>query len=121
MSSWLNLNQQGVTTLLVPARHGPAGQMSATVDLTYLSDTIVLFRFVEASGHLRRAVRVVKKRAGPHQDTIRELGIDGGGLRVGEPLTASRGVLTGVPTFEGKPGQPLARQDAADRNTDERE
>ena len=96
------LNQLGVTTMLVLAQHGLVGQMSATVDLTYLSDTVVLFRFFEADGHLRRAVSVVKKRVGPHEDTIRELRIDGGGLRVGAPLTGFRGVLTGVPIFEGR-------------------
>ncbi|SEP22434.1 circadian clock protein KaiC [Methylobacterium sp. ap11] len=96
------LNQQGVTTLLVLAQHGLVGQMSAAVDLTYLSDTVVLFRYFEADGHLRRAVSVVKKRVGPHEATIRELRIDGDGLRVGEPLVGFRGVLTGVPVFQGR-------------------
>jgi circadian clock protein KaiC len=91
------LNQQGVTTLLVLAQHGLLGQMSSAVDLTYLSDTVVLFRFFEAAGRLRRAVSVVKKRVGPHEDTIRELRIDGGGFRVGAPLVGFQGVLTGAP------------------------
>ncbi|WP_407522995.1 ATPase domain-containing protein [Methylobacterium oryzisoli] len=110
------LSQQGVTTLLVLAQHGLIGQMSSSVDLTYLSDTIVLFRFFEAGGGLRRAISVVKKRVGAHETVIRELRIESGGLRVGEPLSAFRGVLTGVPTYEGE-----HRQLLADRDGDERE
>ncbi|GLS69223.1 circadian clock protein KaiC [Methylobacterium tardum] len=96
------LNQQGVITLLVLAQHGMIGAMSTSVDLTYLSDTILLFRAFEAEGRLRRAISVVKKRTGSHEDTIRELRIDSQGIRVGEPLSAFRGVMTGVPTFEGE-------------------
>ena len=120
------LNQQGVTTLLVLAQHGLVGQMSATVDLTYLSDTVMLFRFFEADGRLRRAVSVVKKRVGPHEDTIRELRIDGDGLRVGEPLAGFRGILTGVPSYHGALGRLLAESetspgDRPGRDSDERE
>jgi circadian clock protein KaiC len=96
------LNQQGVVTLLILAQHGMIGPMSANVDLTYLSDTILLFRAFEAEGRLRRAISVVKKRTGRHEDAIRELRIDSQGIRVGEPLSAFRGVMTGVPTFEGE-------------------
>jgi circadian clock protein KaiC len=96
------LNQQGVISLLILAQHGMIGAMSSSVDLTYLSDTILLFRAFEAEGRLRRAISVVKKRTGSHEDTIRELRIDSQGIRVGEPLSAFRGVMTGVPTFEGE-------------------
>ncbi|MFE1602063.1 ATPase domain-containing protein [Methylobacterium sp. ID0610] len=110
------LNQQGVTTLLVLAQHGLVGPMSTPIDLTYLSDTIVLFRFFEAAGELRRAVSVVKKRVGPHESAIRELRIESGGLRVGEPLAAFRGVLTGVPTYDGDPDRLMAEQDMAEQD-----
>jgi circadian clock protein KaiC len=110
------LNQQGVTTLLVLAQHGLVGQMSSSVDLTYLSDTILLFRFFEAGGSLRRAISVVKKRVGAHEAAIRELLIESGGLRVGEPLAAFRGVLTGVPTYVGESGQLLAGRDGDERD-----
>jgi len=96
------LNQQGVISLLILAQHGMIGTMGSTVDLTYLSDTVLLFRAFEAQGRLRRAVSVVKKRTGSHEDTIRELRIEAGGIRVGEPLHQFRGVMTGVPTFEGE-------------------
>lgn len=96
------LNQQGVMTLLILAQHGMIGQMASNVDLTYLSDTILLFRTFEAGGRLRRAISVVKKRTGGHENSIRELRIDSHGIRVGEPLSSFRGVMTGVPTFEGE-------------------
>ena len=91
-----------MVSLLILAQHGMIGTMGSTVDLTYLSDTVLLFRAFEAEGRLRRAVSVVKKRTGGHEDTIRELRIGVGGIRVGEPLHQFRGVMTGVPTFEGQ-------------------
>jgi circadian clock protein KaiC len=93
------LNQQGVLTLLILAQHGMIGQMAATVDLTYLSDTVLLFRNFEAGGQLRRAISVAKKRTGGHENTIRELRIGSHGVLVGKPLSGFRGIMTGVPTF----------------------
>ncbi|MGC5779557.1 ATPase domain-containing protein [Methylobacterium sp. NFXW15] len=109
------LNQQGVISLLVLAQHGMIGAMGSNVDLTYLSDTILLFRTFEAEGRLRRALSVVKKRTGIHEDTIRELRIDSSGIRVGDPLTAFRGIMTGVPTFDGERSSLLAVRPADDR------
>ncbi|MCJ2033989.1 ATPase domain-containing protein [Methylobacterium sp. J-068] len=95
------LNQQGVTTILVLAQHGMVGRMEAPVDLTYVSDTVVMLRFFEAGGRVRRALSVLKKRTGAHEDSIREFRIDAQGLRVGRVLEDFRGVLTGVPTYDG--------------------
>lgn len=95
------LNQQGVVTFLVLAQHGLVGHMQAPVDLTYLSDSVLLLRFFEAFGELKRAISVVKKRTGGHEASIREYRIDHDGLRVGEPLRNFSGVLTGVPSYVG--------------------
>jgi circadian clock protein KaiC len=95
------LNQQGVVTLLVLAQHGLVGPMQTSVDLTYVSDAVLLVRFFEAGGQIRRAISVMKKRTGGHESTIREYRIDSSGIRVGEPLHDFRGVLTGVPSFVG--------------------
>jgi circadian clock protein KaiC len=97
------LNQQGVVTILVMAQHGFMGSgMNSPVDVSYLADTVVMLRYFEAGGAIRRAISVVKKRTGPHEDTIRELRLSASrGVEVGEPLTAFRGVLTGVPIFVG--------------------
>ena len=95
------LNQKAVVTILVLANHGLVGQMSAPVDMTYLCDSVMLLRFFESAGRLRRAISVVKRRVGPHEDTIREFRISATGVTVGEPLADFRGILTGVPVFEG--------------------
>ena len=96
------LNRQGVSTFLTLAQHGLIGeQMASPVDVTYLSDTIVLLRYFESAGEIRRAVSVIKKRAGQHERTIREILIDRSGIRIGEPLRQFHGVLRGVPTYMG--------------------
>jgi circadian clock protein KaiC len=95
------LNQHGVVTLLVLAQHGLVGPMQNSVDLTYVSDAVLLLRFFEAAGQIRRAISVMKKRTSGHESTIREYRIDGRGIRVGEPLHDFRGVLTGVPSYVG--------------------
>lgn len=101
------LNQQGVLTFLVLAQHGLVGTMQSSVDLTYLSDNVLLLRFFEAQGEFKRAISIVKKRTGGHEPTIREYRIDKEGIRVGEPLRHFRGILTGVPTFAGESGDLL--------------
>lgn len=93
------LNRQGVTTFLTVAQHGLVGDMKAPVDVTYLADTVILLRYFEAKGHVRRAISVIKKRTGRHETTIREFTIDAGGVALGEPLTGFQGVLRGVPTL----------------------
>jgi circadian clock protein KaiC len=71
--------------------------MKAPVDITYLADTVVLLRYFEALGKVRRAISVIKKRTGAHEDTIREYVIDGRGITLGKPLMGFQGVLRGVP------------------------
>lgn len=93
------LGQRGVVTLLTVAQHGLIGTMRSPVDASYLADSVVLFRYFEAGGRLRRAISIVKKRSGSHEDTLRELRLTGQGLCVGEPLTNFHGVLTGTPMF----------------------
>lgn len=105
------LNQQGVLTILVLAQHGLIGNMQTPVDLTYLSDTVLLLRFFEAAGELKRAISVLKKRTGGHEPTIREYRIDTQGLRVGEPLRQFSGVLTGVPRYSGSENMLANRED----------
>ncbi len=96
------LNRQGATTFLTVAQHGLVGDMKAPVDVTYLADTVVLLRYFEALGRVRRAISIIKKRTGAHEDTIREYRIGSFGIRLGEPLVGFQGVLRGVPTFIGE-------------------
>jgi circadian clock protein KaiC len=95
------LNRQGANTFLTVAQHGLFGDMKAPVDVTYLADTVVLLRYFEGMGKVRRAVSIIKKRTGRHEDTIREFRIDQNGLSLGAPLTELQGILIGVPTFVG--------------------
>jgi circadian clock protein KaiC len=92
------LNNQGVATFFTVAQTGLIGvNMSSPVDASYLADAVVLLRFFEISGSVRKAISVVKKRTGAHEDTIRQLWFDGSGLHLSEPLLHLRGVLSGVP------------------------
>ncbi len=83
------------------AQHGLVGDMQTPVDVTYLADSVILLRYFEAMGKIRRAVSVIKKRTGFHETTIREFKISNDGLTMGEPLEAFQGVLRGVPTYTG--------------------
>ena len=92
------LNHRGVVTLMLMAQHGLIGNMSTPIDVTYLSDAVILFRYFEVTGEVRRAISVVKNRTGRHENTIRELHF-GPGVRVGPPLRQFQGVLMGTPTI----------------------
>ena len=95
------LNQCGVTTMLILGQHGLIGDIRTDVDLSYLSDTILLFRFFEARGEVRSAVSCVKSRTAAHERTIREFRLSASGLRVGAVLGDLSGVLTGLPSYLG--------------------
>ena len=103
------LGQLGVITILTVTQSGMLGNMTTPVDTTYLADNVILFRFFESAGTVRRALSVVKKRNGQHEKTIRELDLDETGIVIGEPLRDFHGVLTGVPTYIGK-ADPLIRK-----------
>jgi circadian clock protein KaiC len=96
------LNRHGATTFMTVAQHGLVGDMQAPVDVTYLADTVILLRYFEALGKVRRAVSIIKKRSGAHESTIREYRISNDGLSLGAPLENFQGVLRGVPTFSGE-------------------
>jgi circadian clock protein KaiC len=96
------LGQHGATTLLVLDQHGlVAASGTSPLDLSYLADAVMLFRYFEDRGTVRRALSVVKRRGGPHEQTIREMTLGPTGIVVGEPLAQFRGVLTGIPMYEG--------------------
>jgi circadian clock protein KaiC len=102
------LNRQGASTFVTVAQHGLVGDMRTPVDLTYLADSVILLRFFEASGSVRRAISVIKKRTGWHEDTIREFSIRNG-LHIGEPLSGFHGVLRGTPVLL-RPGEQAPRE-----------
>jgi circadian clock protein KaiC len=102
----LYLNRQGAATFMTVAQHGLLGEARVPVDITYLADTVILLRYFEALGQVRRAISIIKKRTGTHESTIREYRIGSKGLTIGEPLNAFQGVLRGVPEYHGE-GKPL--------------
>ncbi|MGE6323221.1 ATPase domain-containing protein [Pseudomonas oryzihabitans] len=103
------LSESGVVTFLVNPQHGLVGSMTSNLDISYIADTVVLVRFFEAQGRLRKAISILKHRGGAHEDAIRELRIDRRGIRVGQPLVDFRGVLTGTPEYFGA-RQPLMEE-----------
>lgn len=97
------LGRQGVTTLMVVAEHGLMGSsMQTPVDTSYLADSVVLLRYFEVKGSVRKAMSVVKKRSGTHEDTIREVRFDAKGIHLSEPLTKFHGILTGMHAAYGR-------------------
>ncbi len=98
------LNQRGVATFLVNPQSGLVGNMHSSLEISYVADAVLLLRFFEADGRIRKAISVLKNRAGAHEDAIREFRVDTAGVRVGAPLVAFKGVLTGTPEYAGARG-----------------
>jgi circadian clock protein KaiC len=110
------LNRRGASTFLTVAQHGLVGDMKSPVDITYIADTVILLRYFEALGRVLRAISVIKKRTGAHENTIREYRIDSTGVTLGNPLEDFQGVLRGVPTFVGGGHNPLLEETLAQQD-----
>jgi circadian clock protein KaiC len=106
------LNHHGVVTFLINPQHGLVGSMSTSLNISYVADAVLLIRFFEAEGRIRKAISILKNRGGEHENAIRELRIDGRGVRIGAPLTDFRGVLTGTPEYTGA-ARPLMEERGA--------
>ncbi len=106
------LNHRGVVTLMVLGQHGLIGDMRSTVDVSYLADSIILMRFFEVEGEVRKAISVLKTRTAAHERTIREFSIGERGVFVGDAVLGFRGVLSGMPAWEGDRGDLLGAEPA---------
>ncbi len=95
------LNQQNVLTFLVLAQSGLIGEMRSPFELTYLADSVIVLRYFEVEGQVRRAISMMKRRTGSHETKLREFHIDSRGIRVGSVLSEFTGVLTGLPNYQG--------------------
>lgn len=93
------LGECGVVTIIVMAQHGLIGSnMTSSVDISYLADCVILLRYFEVNGGLKKAISVLKKRSGNHERLIREYSMKSEeGLLIGDALQQFRGILTGVP------------------------
>ena len=95
------LAQQGVLTILILAQHGLVGPMDTPLDISYLSDAVVMLRYFEFGGTVRRALSVVKKRSGNHEHSIREFRLGSSGIKLGPPLQEFSGIFSGNPRYTG--------------------
>jgi len=106
------LSNQGVVTILVLSQSGIMGSgMQSPLDLTYLADSVILTRYFEAFGSMRKAISVIKKRTGAHEENLRELRIGPGGIVVGPVLSEFSGIFSGIPKFIGNESQMLEKSD----------
>jgi circadian clock protein KaiC len=95
------LGQQGVLTILILAQHGLVGPMDTPLDISYLSDAVLMLRYFELAGTVRRALSVVKKRSGTHEHSIREFRLSSSGITLGPPLKEFSGIFSGNPRYVG--------------------
>jgi circadian clock protein KaiC len=109
------LGQQGVLSILVLAQHGLVGPMESPLDISYLSDAVIMLRYFEHGGRVRRALSVVKKRSGDHEHTIREFQLTEHGIRVGPPLIEFEGIFSGTPRYTGDTKPLLSDEDHGER------
>src|SRR6202008_3932086 len=96
------LSKLGMRTILVLAQHGLVNPMDTPLDINYLSDAVLMLRYFEFDGTVRRALSVVKKRSGHHEHAIREFRLSSGGIKLGPPLTGFSGIFSGTPTYIGE-------------------
>jgi circadian clock protein KaiC len=104
------LSSKSVATIIVLAQAGLLGQISSPIDLTYLADTVLITRYFESLGSVKKAVSVIKKRSGFHENTIREFGAVNGNVAVGKPLQNFQGILSDVPTLIRKNRSSLGKE-----------
>ena len=106
------LSQLGIATFLISPQVGLIGNMQTTLNISYIADSVLLLRFFEAGGRIRKALSVIKNRGGAHEDTIREFTMGATGIKVGQPLVDFEGVLTGVPRYVGGVGSLMGSREA---------
>jgi circadian clock protein KaiC len=105
------LSEKGVVTILTLSQQGVFGPApDALVYTTYVADAVVVFRYFEDAGELKKALTVVKKRTTSHEHSVCELQFGRGGLRVGPALKDMKGLLS---------GNPMSAQQPLRRNVDE--
>ncbi len=103
------LNNHGVATFLIAAQAGLMGpNMQSPVDASYLADAVVMFRMFEHVGQVKKAISVLKKRSGRHEESVRHIWFDAAGIHLSDPLQHLRGVLTGVPVELPRPAAETA-------------
>lgn len=108
------LAQQGVVTLMTLGQHGVMGNLRLDVDISYLADTVVMLRFFEAEGEVRKSIAVIKTRTSDHERSIREFKIDRDGVSIGAPVLGFTGILSGQPVLTSSTGELFASRSSAE-------
>jgi circadian clock protein KaiC len=108
------LREKDVAVIVTMAQHGMVGDLQVPLDVSYLADTVILLRYFENRGVIRKAISVVKKRSGQHEPSLRELAMGAAGVHIGPPLQEFRGILSGSPIYEGS--TPMLREGNAPRD-----
>ena len=109
------LARRGIVSLMILGQHGVTGELRSDVDVSYLADTLVLLRFFEAAGEVRKSIAVVKTRTSEHERTIREFRVDAGGILIGKPITGFTGILSGSPRYVAEPSALIGPDEAGPR------
>lgn len=105
------LNHRGVLTFLINPQEGLVGTMHTTLSISYIADAVILIRYFEAMGRIRKALSVIKNRGGAHENTIREMLIDSNGIQIGEPLFEFQGIFSGTPHYVGNKDSLLQKRE----------
>ncbi|MGL4622950.1 ATPase domain-containing protein [Chroococcidiopsis sp.] len=100
------LQNMGVTVILVNETESITGNFRATeIGISYMADNIIFLRYLEIKGEIRKAIGVLKKRLSSFEKTLRELEVTRYGIKVGQPLTHLRSILSGNPEWIDKNGE----------------
>ncbi|BDZ71628.1 ATPase domain-containing protein [Methanobacterium petrolearium] len=92
------MTRSGVTVILINEVEDVSGGLKITeIGISYLADNIIFLRYFERRGELRKTIGVLKKRLSDFEKNLREFRITQYGIRVDQPLTSIKGVLSGTP------------------------
>ncbi|MCC3145955.1 hypothetical protein LJ207_11580 [Halanaerobium sp. Z-7514] len=97
------LKKQGVTVLMINEQNKITGDFQATeMQTSFIADNLIFLRYLEINGKLKKSIGVLKKRMSGFENTLRDFEITEKGIKVGDPLTELRGILSGNPEFINK-------------------
>jgi circadian clock protein KaiC len=92
------IKHEEITGLFTSTTESLMGGDSITeTHISTLTDSIILLRYVEMFGEMKRGLTVLKMRGSAHDKAIREFTIDKGGMRMGRPFRNVTGILAGAP------------------------
>ncbi len=98
------VKQERICSLFTSTTPSLSGGESVTeAHISTITDVIMILRYVEIGGFLRRGIAVIKMRGSQHDKQIREFTIDGDGLHVGGPFKNVENIILGIPTSTGMP------------------